>query len=161
LTSEGSKHPDYGRCFHCLDYATHLSERIGGVKGKKKWSLNLVTLKTAGFPAAYHATVRNVEETNISLVRFEVFTEVTMKNAVFWDVAPCRSCVNRRFGGTYRLHLQGRKIRDRGTSLSRCGSKGLEYCWLPIQGRRRMCGTAGPPLTQSQYNKRQILLNLW
>jgi hypothetical protein len=29
-----------------------------------------------------------------------------MKNAVFWDVAPCSSCVNRRFGGTYRLHLQ-------------------------------------------------------
>jgi hypothetical protein len=28
-----------------------------------------------------------------------------MKNAVFWDVAPCRSCeLNRRFGGTYRLH---------------------------------------------------------
>jgi hypothetical protein len=27
-----------------------------------------------------------------------------MKNAVFWDVAPCRSYVNRRFGGTYRLH---------------------------------------------------------
>jgi hypothetical protein len=23
-----------------------------------------------------------------------------MKNSVFWDVAPCRSCVNRRFGGT-------------------------------------------------------------
>jgi hypothetical protein len=33
-----------------------------------------------------------------------------MKNAVLWDVAPYRSCVNRRFGGTYRLHLQGRKI---------------------------------------------------
>jgi hypothetical protein len=30
-----------------------------------------------------------------------------MKNTVFWDVAPCRSCANRRFGGTYRLHLQG------------------------------------------------------
>jgi hypothetical protein len=28
-----------------------------------------------------------------SIVRFEVFTAVTMKNAVFWDVAPCRSCV--------------------------------------------------------------------
>jgi hypothetical protein len=52
-------------------------------------------------------------------VRFEVVTAVAMKNAVFWDVAPCRSCVNRRFGGTYRLHLQGRKIRERGTSLSR------------------------------------------
>jgi hypothetical protein len=32
-------------------------------------------------------------------VRFEVFTAVTMKNAVFWDVAPCRSGENRRFGG--------------------------------------------------------------
>jgi hypothetical protein len=41
-----------------------------------------------------------------SSVRFEVFTAVTMKNAVLWDVAPCRSCVNRRFGGMYRLHLQ-------------------------------------------------------
>jgi hypothetical protein len=37
-------------------------------------------------------------------VRYEVFTAVTMKNAVFWDVAPCRSCeLNRRFGRTYRL----------------------------------------------------------
>jgi hypothetical protein len=43
-----------------------------------------------------------------------------MKNAIFWDVTPCRSCENRRFGGTYRLHLQGRKIRERGTSVSRC-----------------------------------------
>jgi hypothetical protein len=34
---------------------------------------------------------------------------VTVKYAVSWDVAPCRSCVNRRFGGKYRLHLQGRK----------------------------------------------------
>jgi hypothetical protein len=47
-------------------------------------------------------------------VRFEAFTAVTMKNVVFWDVALCRSCVNRCFGGTYRLHLQGRKIRERG-----------------------------------------------
>jgi hypothetical protein len=45
-------------------------------------------------------------------VRFEVFKAVTMKNAVFWDVAPCRYCVNRRFGGTYRLHLQGIKIQE-------------------------------------------------
>jgi hypothetical protein len=36
-----------------------------------------------------------------------------MKNAVFWDVSPCRSCENRRFGGMYLLHLQGRKIRSR------------------------------------------------
>jgi hypothetical protein len=41
---------------------------------------------------------------------------VLFKKVVFWDVAPCRSCVNRRFGGAYRLHLQGRKIGERGTS---------------------------------------------
>jgi hypothetical protein len=42
-------------------------------------------------------------------VRFEVFTAMAMKNAVFWDVGSCRYFVNRRFGGTYRLHLQGRR----------------------------------------------------
>jgi hypothetical protein len=54
--------------------------------------------------------VRNFAwNTQQNCVRFEVFTAVTTKNAVFWDVALCRSCVNRRFGGTYRLHLQGRR----------------------------------------------------
>jgi hypothetical protein len=33
-----------------------------------------------------------------------------MNNAVFWDLAPCRSCVYRSFGGTHYLHLQGRKM---------------------------------------------------
>jgi hypothetical protein len=32
-------------------------------------------------------------------VRFEVFT-ATLKNGVFWDVRPCGSCKNRRFGGS-------------------------------------------------------------
>jgi hypothetical protein len=40
-------------------------------------------------------------------------------------VVPCRSCVNRHFGGTYCLHLQGRKIRKRGTSVSRWLQTGL------------------------------------
>jgi hypothetical protein len=41
---------------------------------------------------------------------FNLFEEeYILKNAVLWDVRPCRSCVNRRFGETYRLHLQGRK----------------------------------------------------
>jgi hypothetical protein len=40
-----------------------------------------------------------------SNIRFEVFTAVTMKNAVFWDVTPCGSCgKNRRSGETCRLH---------------------------------------------------------
>jgi hypothetical protein len=29
-----------------------------------------------------------------------------MENVVFWDVVLCGSCVNQRFGGAYRLHLQ-------------------------------------------------------
>jgi hypothetical protein len=46
---------------------------------------------------------------NLLFVRFEVFTAVTMKNGVFWDVTPCGSCNNRRFGGTWRLFHQGDK----------------------------------------------------
>jgi hypothetical protein len=37
---------------------------------------------------------------SIHSVKFEVFTAVTMKNGVFWDVTPCGSGKNRRFGGT-------------------------------------------------------------
>jgi hypothetical protein len=56
---------------------------------------------------------------NYTLVIFEVSTAVTMKHTVFWHMALCGSCMNRRFGGTYRLHLQGRKIHERRTSVSR------------------------------------------
>jgi hypothetical protein len=31
------------------------------------------------------------------------------KNAVVWDVTPCGCRKNQRFGGTYRLHHQGKK----------------------------------------------------
>jgi hypothetical protein len=41
----------------------------------------------------------------VSYVRFEVFTAVTMKNAVFWDVTPCGSCVNHAFLRIVRLLL--------------------------------------------------------
>jgi hypothetical protein len=46
-----------------------------------------------------------------------------MKKAVFWDVAPCRYCVNRRFEDMYAIHPQGRrkkeKIRKRTASVSK------------------------------------------
>jgi hypothetical protein len=32
-----------------------------------------------------------------------------LKNAVFWDVTPCGSCKNPRFGGTHRFHHHGEK----------------------------------------------------
>jgi hypothetical protein len=51
---------------------------------------------------------------------------VTTKNAVFWDVASCRYFVNRRFGGTYRLHLQSvrnpRAMTQREQIASHAGS---------------------------------------
>jgi hypothetical protein len=47
-------------------------------------------------------SVGSARKTSLNHVRFEVFTAVTLKKAVFWDVAPCRSGVNRRFGETYR-----------------------------------------------------------
>jgi hypothetical protein len=34
-----------------------------------------------------------------TMLRFEIFTGVTIRNAIFWDVTPGGSCRNRRFGG--------------------------------------------------------------
>jgi hypothetical protein len=43
-------------------------------------------------------------------VGFEDLTAVVMKGTVFWDITPCSSLkVKRRFGGTYRFHLQVRR----------------------------------------------------
>jgi hypothetical protein len=46
------------------------------------------------------------------IVGFEVFTAVAVKNPVLWDVAPCGSFKNRRFGRRYLSHLQGKRIRN-------------------------------------------------
>jgi hypothetical protein len=52
-----------------------------------------------------------------------------MKNAVFRDVVLCASCMNRRFGGTRHLHLQGikntraRKVLDVCYQTSDCNVK--------------------------------------
>jgi hypothetical protein len=43
-------------------------------------------------------------------VSFEVFTAVTMKNYVFWNVTPGGSGKSRRFGGTWHFHHQGDKL---------------------------------------------------
>jgi hypothetical protein len=50
-------------------------------------------MKTTGVDFAF-------ERNYWSVVRFEVFTVVNMKNGVFWDVTRCGSCKNRSFGGT-------------------------------------------------------------
>jgi hypothetical protein len=49
-------------------------------------------------------------------------TKSIIKSTIFWDITPCSPLnVNRRFGGTYRLHLQGRRIsRERNQRERRC-----------------------------------------
>jgi hypothetical protein len=62
-----------------------------------------------------------LSSTVISLFRrryvgFEVLTAVVMNVAIFWDIAQCNPYVNRRFGGTHHLRLQGRKSDEQETS---------------------------------------------
>jgi hypothetical protein len=57
-------------------------------------------------------------------VGFEVLTAVVMKSSIFWDITPCSLLkVNRSFGGTYRLHLQGWKISRARTSVKAGGKQ--------------------------------------
>jgi hypothetical protein len=42
---------------------------------------------------------------------------VVMKIAIFRDIAPCSTHMNRRFGETYRLHLRSRKSAEQNTSV--------------------------------------------
>jgi hypothetical protein len=46
----------------------------------------------------------------MGFVGYEVLTEMVMKSIIFWGITSCSPFgVNRRHGGTYRLHLHGRK----------------------------------------------------
>jgi hypothetical protein len=65
------------------------------------------------FGTASTSNIENLERFQFKFahVRFEVFTAVTMKNGVFWDVTQFSSGKNRRFGGTCRLLHQGDKNR--------------------------------------------------
>jgi hypothetical protein len=55
---------------------------------------------TSEMPFFKWSILISVEEQDLTFVRFEVFTAVAMKNGILWDVTPCGSCKNRRFGGT-------------------------------------------------------------
>jgi hypothetical protein len=54
---------------------------------------------------------KDLDSELLKYIGFDVFTVVVMKSIIFWEMMPCSplSC-NRRFGGTYRLHFQGRRI---------------------------------------------------
>jgi hypothetical protein len=53
-----------------------------------------------------------------------------MKSTIFWDITPCSLLkVNRRFGGTYRLHPQIRRISQQETSV-KAGGEQSQACFL-------------------------------
>jgi hypothetical protein len=56
-------------------------------------------IRTQFVPHRRHIT-SPLESSWLMLCKIEVFTAVTMKNAVFWDDASHGFCKNRRFGGT-------------------------------------------------------------
>jgi hypothetical protein len=52
-----------------------------------------------------------------SSLGFEGLTAVGMNVPIFWDIGPCGPYVNWRFGGTYNLHLQGKKSAEQETKV--------------------------------------------
>jgi hypothetical protein len=74
-------------------------------KNTNRWNKSFVYICILCFLLAHGKTKHSV------YVGSEVCTAVIMKSIIFWDMTPCSalSCT-RRFGGTYRLNLQGRRI---------------------------------------------------
>jgi hypothetical protein len=83
----------------------------------------------------------------VSFVRFEAFTAVTMKHVVFWDVALCRTWVNRHFGGTYLLLQQ---------AAHTC-SPLADYSTLKMEEIRSSEMSVNPSSTQRHIPKDNIL----
>jgi hypothetical protein len=66
-------------------------------------------------------------------------TQETILNvAIFWDIVPCCLYANRRFGGTYHLHNQGRKSVQKPSNSEhvRCLTTFLKKCCLYLQGTK-------------------------
>jgi hypothetical protein len=55
---------------------------------------------------------------NVNACAVTLLTSFLLKSTVFWGVAPCRSCVNRRFGGTYGLIFRLQAPAHAGSSLA-------------------------------------------
>jgi hypothetical protein len=74
-------------------------------------------IKTQLVPHRRYTTSPLQSPTN-AVLRFEVFTAVTRKNAVFCDVTPCGCCKDRRLGGSYRLHHKSDKNEGARSNVS-------------------------------------------
>jgi hypothetical protein len=63
----------------------------------------------SSYQTGYLRIKKSFMDSKAICVRLEVFTAVSVNNAVFWDVTQCGSCESRRFGGKWNLYLQCRK----------------------------------------------------
>jgi hypothetical protein len=57
-----------------------------------------------------HENLKSYSSELSACVGFEVLTAVVMNAAIFWYISPCSSYSNPRFGRTYDLHHQSRKL---------------------------------------------------
>jgi hypothetical protein len=87
-------------CYRFPEHCTSLTQ----LPAIKHWSpqcrpVNATSTKRTSFCTNNH-----------QFTGYEGLTAVVMKSSIFWDITRCSPFqVNRRFGGTYHLHLQGRK----------------------------------------------------
>jgi hypothetical protein len=75
-------------------------------------------IKTQVVPHRRHITSSLQSSAGYCYVRSEVYTAVTMKNAVFWDMTLCGSCKNCSFGGAYRPIVRVKRIRELEITLA-------------------------------------------
>jgi hypothetical protein len=62
-----------------------------------------------------------------SYVRLEVYTAVTMKNGVLWDVTPCGSCKNRVSEELSASFTRVTRIGELGTTLAVTSNRHASY----------------------------------
>jgi hypothetical protein len=67
-----------------------------------------------------------------NILEFQAVSAVVMNRSVFWDTTPCGSLkVYRRFGETFRLYLQSRRIslvRNQSESRWQISAFKLDFC---------------------------------
>jgi hypothetical protein len=71
--------------------------------------------------AYFYGNTEEIWKQDTDSVAFEFLTAVVMKNSIFWDITPCSTLkVSQHFGGTCRLHLQGRRMMQARNQDSAC-----------------------------------------
>jgi hypothetical protein len=98
----------YTSCVRIVCTESRLETRV------KCWPMLPVLQRTIGLSVVPEGRITRRRVKVSEIVGSDVLTVVTMKSTNSWAVMPCSLVgVHRRFGGTYRLHLQSRGARSR------------------------------------------------